>query len=58
MVREATRPIPVLGLILTGSVARGEGTLIADPRTGTRWLGDLECSLIVPAGSRTSNRRN
>ena len=48
LVRESTRSTPVLGLILTGSVARGEGTLIADPATGSRWLGDLECSLIVP----------
>ena len=50
-VREATRSIPVLGLVLTGSVARGEGTLIADPATGSRWLGDMECSLIVPPGT-------
>jgi hypothetical protein len=57
LVREATRSFPVLGLILTGSVARGEGTLIADQKTGTRWLGDLECLLIVLPGWRTSTRR-
>ncbi|HXW54782.1 MAG TPA: hypothetical protein VEJ67_03465 [Candidatus Cybelea sp.] len=53
LVQQATRSFPVLGLILTGSVARGEGTLIADQKTGTRWLGDLECLLIVPPGWRT-----
>jgi hypothetical protein len=56
-VREATRSFPAVGLILTGSVARGEGTLIADPKTGSRWLGDLECLLIVLPGWRTSTRR-
>jgi hypothetical protein len=45
-VREAMRPLPTLGLILTGSVARGEGTLIADPEIGSRWLGDIECHLV------------
>jgi hypothetical protein len=54
LVWEATRSFPVLGLILTGSVAWGEGTLIADQKAGTRWLGDLECLLIVPAGRHTS----
>jgi hypothetical protein len=57
LVREATRSFPVMGLILTGSVARGEGTLIADQKTGTRWLGDLECLLITPGGRRTSTRQ-
>ena len=57
LVWEATRSFPVLGLILTGSVARGEGTLIADQKAGTRWLGDLECLLIVPPGRHTSTRQ-
>ncbi len=55
-VREATRPFPVLGLILTGSVARGEGTLIADAEAGTRWLGDLDCVLVVRSGWGTPAR--
>ena len=45
-VREAMRPFPTLGLFLTGSVARGEGTLISDPEIGSRWLGDIECQLV------------
>lgn len=45
-VQEAMRPFPALGLILTGSVARGEGTLIPDPEVGSRWLGDVECQLV------------
>lgn len=57
LVQEATRSFPVLGLILTGSVARGEGTLVADQKTGTRWLGDLECLLIVLPGGRSSAMR-
>ena len=55
-VREATQPFPVLGLILTGSVARGEGTLIADAEAGTRWLGDLDCVVVVRPGWGTPAR--
>jgi len=47
-IRQATRSLTVFGLILTGSVARGEGTLVADPVTGNRWMGDLECVVVVP----------
>jgi len=57
LVQDATRSFPVAGLILTGSVARGEGTLVADGTTGTRWLGDLECLLMVLPGSSTSARQ-
>src|SRR5579864_7486538 len=57
LVRDATRSFPVVGLILTGSVARGEGTLVADGKTGTRWLGDLECLLMVLPRSSTSARQ-
>lgn len=45
-VQEAVNPFPALGLLLTGSVARGEGTLIGDPQVGSRWLGDIECQLV------------
>jgi hypothetical protein len=54
LAREATKSFTVLGLILTGSVARGEGTLIADRNTGTRWMGDIECLLIVPPSENKS----
>jgi hypothetical protein len=57
LVRKATLSLPVVGLILTGSVARGEGTLITDQKTRTRWLGDLECLLIVLPGGPASARR-
>jgi hypothetical protein len=52
-VREATRPFGVLGLILTGSVARGEGALIAQPSGISRWLSDLEFQVVIPDGRRT-----
>jgi hypothetical protein len=54
-VREATRPFGVLGLILTGSVARGEGALIAQPSGISRWLSDLEFQVIIPGARRTED---
>jgi hypothetical protein len=53
-VRELTWPFGVLGLILTGSVARGEGALIAKPRARSRWLSDLEFHVVIPEGRRAS----
>jgi hypothetical protein len=41
----------VVGVLLTGSFARGEGTVIADPRTGSRWLSDVECLVVVRGGT-------
>ncbi len=54
LVRDAVQGLGVCALILTGSFARGEGTLVADPRTGTRWLSDMEC--LVVCGSRRGGR--
>jgi hypothetical protein len=45
----------VAGVLLTGSLARGEGTIIPHPRTKSRWLSDLEC-LVVVRGGIVSNR--
>jgi hypothetical protein len=42
----ALKPFRVLGLILTGSVARGEGTLLPDHDCGRRWLSDLEFQVV------------
>jgi len=53
-VRELTWPFGVLGLILTGSVARGEGALIGKPRARSRWLSDLEFHVVIPEGRRAS----
>lgn len=50
-VRESLRRFSVEGLLLAGSVARGEGTLVADTESGSRWLGDLECILLLPTQS-------
>ncbi|HUO04941.1 MAG TPA: hypothetical protein VMU16_07060 [Candidatus Binataceae bacterium] len=38
------------GLILTGSFARGEGTVIDDPSSQSRWLSDIECLVVVKNG--------
>ncbi len=38
------------GLILTGSFARGEGTVLADTRARTRWLSDVECFVVLISG--------
>jgi hypothetical protein len=40
----------VAGVLLTGSFARGEGTVIAHPRTRSRWLSDVECLVVVRGG--------
>jgi hypothetical protein len=46
----------VAGVLLTGSFARGEGTVIPDARTKSRWLSDVEC-LVVVRGGIVSNRQ-
>src|SRR5208337_5247777 len=45
----------IAGVLLTGSFARGEGTIIPHPRTKSRWLSDVEC-LVVVRGGIVSNR--
>jgi hypothetical protein len=40
----------VAGVLLTGSFARGEGTVIPHPRTRSRWLSDVECLVVVRGG--------
>jgi predicted nucleotidyltransferase len=37
-----------LGIILTGSFARGEGTLIGEGQDGLRWLSDIESLVVFP----------
>jgi len=45
-VRDATRCFAACGLLLTGSFARGEGTIVRDDFGITRWLSDLEFLLV------------
>ncbi len=40
----------VAGVLLTGSFARGEGTVIPHPRSKSRWLSDVECLVVVRGG--------
>src|ERR1700691_3748866 len=40
----------VAGVLLTGSFARGEGTVIPRPGTKSRWLSDVECLVVVRGG--------
>jgi Family of unknown function (DUF6508) len=40
----------IVGVLLTGSFARGEGTLIAYPQSRNRWLSDVECLVVVRGG--------
>jgi hypothetical protein len=49
-VRNCAAAPSVAGVLLTGSFARGEGTVIAHPRTKSRWLSDVECLVVVRAG--------
>ncbi len=54
-VRNCAAAPSVAGVLLTGSFARGEGTVIPNPRTKSRWLSDVEC-LVVVRGGVVSNR--
>ncbi len=49
-VRNSAAAPSVAGVLLTGSFARGEGTVIADSRTKSRWLSDVECLVVVRGG--------
>jgi len=44
---EALAQYPVVGLILTGSVARGEGTIVPDRELRSRWLSDIEFQVVL-----------
>ena len=49
-VRNCSAAPSVAGVLLTGSFARGEGTVVAHPRTKSRWLSDVECLVVVRPG--------
>ena len=49
-VRECAAAPSVAGVLLTGSFARGEGTVIASPPAQSRWLSDVECLVVVAGG--------
>ena len=49
-VRTCAAAPSVAGVLLTGSFARGEGTVVPDPKTKSRWLSDVECLVVVRAG--------
>ncbi|MGD1027197.1 hypothetical protein [Candidatus Binatus soli] len=59
-VRNCAAAPSVAGVLLTGSFARGEGTIIPHPRTNSRWLSDVECLVVVKGGivSRREIRRS
>jgi hypothetical protein len=49
-VRESAAAPSVAGVLLTGSFARGEGTIIANGENKSRWLSDVECLVVVQGG--------
>src|SRR6266481_9386405 len=49
-VRDCAAAPSVVGVLLTGSFARGEGTVIPNARTESRWLSDVECLVVVRGG--------
>ena len=49
---EALAQYPVVGLILTGSVARGEGTMVPDRELRSRWLSDIEFQVVLDGNRR------
>jgi len=46
-VRNSVAAPSFVGVLLTGSFARGEGTLISHPRSRSRWLSDVECLVVI-----------
>jgi hypothetical protein len=49
-VRESAIAPSVEGILLTGSFARGEGTVVRQPQNTSRWLSDVECLVVVRGG--------
>ena len=49
-VRDCAAASSVAGVLLTGSFARGEGTVIPDAMNQSRWLSDVECLVVVRNG--------
>jgi hypothetical protein len=49
-VRECAVAPCIEGILLTGSFARGEGTVLSHPQTRSRWLSDVECLVVVRGG--------
>ena len=45
---QVIQPFRALGLLLTGSFARGEGVIVADRHGDYRWLSDIECLVVLP----------
>ncbi len=50
--REALAAFEPLGLILAGSLARGEGTVVARRDGTASWLSDIECIAVFPDATR------
>lgn len=49
-VRESAAAPSVAGVLLTGSFSRGEGTVIGNGGSHSRWLSDVECLVVVRGG--------
>ncbi len=49
-VRNCAAAPSLAGVLLTGSFARGEGTIIRHPGAKSRWLSDVECLVVVRSG--------
>ena len=49
-VRDCASARSVAGVLLTGSFARGEGTVVPNPESKSRWLSDVECLVVVRNG--------
>ena len=49
-VRESAAAPSVAGVLLTGSFSRGEGTVIGNGGSTSRWLSDVECLVVVRDG--------
>jgi hypothetical protein len=52
LTRNATMTFAPRGMLLTGSLARGEGTIMRDDAGRARWLSDMECLVVFDDLSR------
>jgi len=55
-VRDCAAARSVAGVLLTGSFARGEGTVIPNPESKSRWLSDVECLVWFETASFQARR--
>jgi hypothetical protein len=57
-ISHGVRDFRPLGVVLTGSLARGEAALAAGEDRRTRWLSDIECMVVSRTPRENRGRRS